>query len=147
MDREVDVLVVGGGPAGVVAAYTAAKQGKSVYLTDAKTKEQIGNKTCGDALNLKFAKYLKEEAGLAMPHGKEVCDTVTHGILRLKSTEMKITGDGLVLDRHVYGQRLMRDAESAGAEVLPRRKAIRAKTSNGYVTGVTFKNMETKEEE
>lgn len=147
MDRDVDVLVVGGGPAGVIAAYTAAKQGKSVYMTDAKSKDQIGNKTCGDALNLKFAEYLRDNVGISMPHGKEVCDTVDHGILRLKTTEMRIDGDGYVLDRHVYGQRLMKEAESQGAEVLPNRKAVRALVSNGYVSGVVFKNKETNNEE
>ncbi|MFV2014538.1 MAG: FAD-dependent oxidoreductase, partial [Candidatus Heimdallarchaeota archaeon] len=32
---ECDVLVVGGGPAGVLASYTAAKLGKHVILADA----------------------------------------------------------------------------------------------------------------
>ena len=44
---ETDVLVIGGGPAGVLSALTSAKNGKKVILIDAKIYEEIGNKTCG----------------------------------------------------------------------------------------------------
>jgi flavin-dependent dehydrogenase len=69
MVQECDVLVVGRGPAGVLASYTAAKQGKHVILADAKTDEEIGNKTCGDAVDLKAPTFVKEKTGLELAHG------------------------------------------------------------------------------
>ncbi len=45
-----DVIVAGSGTGGATTAYTIAKRGLSVLLIDRKSKDQIGNKTCGDAL-------------------------------------------------------------------------------------------------
>ena len=82
MDRETDVLIVGGGPAGVISAYTSAKLGRKVILADAKTYEEIGNKTCGDALDLKAPTFLKDNIGIEMPHGKEVSDIVEYLVIQ-----------------------------------------------------------------
>src|SRR3970282_2235703 len=125
MDRETDVLIVGGGPAGVLSAYTAAKLGKKVIMADAKTLEEIGNKTCGDALDLKVSKCLKDMIGIEMPHGKEVSDIVEFLVIQTPSAEVPIQGDGFVVDRHIYGQRLLKMAIDAGVEILPNRKALK----------------------
>ncbi|MHA2347711.1 MAG: FAD-dependent oxidoreductase [Candidatus Hodarchaeales archaeon] len=75
-DSESEILIIGGGPAGVLSALTAAKLGRKVVLVDAKSHDEIGNKTCGDAINLGPLKLLKKELGVNMPSGKEVADIV-----------------------------------------------------------------------
>jgi len=49
MDR-FDVVVVGAGTGGCMAAKTAAKMGLSVCLIECKNANSIGDKVCGDAI-------------------------------------------------------------------------------------------------
>jgi geranylgeranyl reductase family protein len=147
MDIETDVLIVGGGPAGVIAAYTSAKLGMKTILADAKTYEEIGNKTCGDALDLKAPTYLKEKIGIEMPNGKEVSDIVEYLVIQTEKNEIPVQGDGFVVDRHIYGHRLLKMAESVGVQILPQRKALKGLFSDDYVIGASFKNLETQKEE
>ncbi|MHA2365797.1 MAG: NAD(P)/FAD-dependent oxidoreductase [Candidatus Hodarchaeales archaeon] len=147
MSLECDVLIVGGGPAGVIAAYTAAKANKSVYLTDTKIYEQIGNKTCGDALDLRAPTFIKEKTGIDLPHGAEVSEIIDTLVLQTEKNELPLQGDGFVVDRHIYGQRLLKEATSVGAKILPQRKAIKAYITNKSVNGAYFENMETRKEE
>ena len=59
--RRVDLLVVGGGPAGSAAATTAAEAGRSVLLVDKATFPR--DKCCGDGLTT-LALRLGERLGL-----------------------------------------------------------------------------------
>lgn len=143
---ETEVLVVGGGPAGVISALTAAKMGRKVILVDAKPKEEIGNKVCGDALNLAPATFLEEKLSLEKPHGDEVAEDVKHLIFKTIKAEFPIRGDGYVLNRHPYGQRLLKIAEEYGVEIRPETKALEAITDNGAVKGACVQdktNLET----
>ncbi len=145
---ETEVLVVGGGPAGVISALTAAKLGREVILIDAKPYEEIGNKVCGDALNLAPATFLEEKLGLKKPHGDEVADNIENLIFKTSKAEFPIQGDGYVLNRHPYGQRLLKKAEEYGVEVRPETRANKAITDNGAVMGAVVqdkKNDETYE--
>jgi len=49
--HEFDVVVVGAGTAGSSLAEYVAHRGFSVALVDRKTKAQIGDKVCGDAIS------------------------------------------------------------------------------------------------
>ena len=60
-DRTVDLLVVGGGPAGSATASTAARAGRSVLLVDKATFPR--DKCCGDGLTT-LALRLGEQLGL-----------------------------------------------------------------------------------
>ena len=46
-----DVAIVGGGPAGVICAITVAQNGFKVAIVDKKSRDKIGDKTCGDAID------------------------------------------------------------------------------------------------
>lgn len=147
MTKECDVLVVGGGPAGVISAYTAAKMGRHVILTDAKPMDQIGNKTCGDALDLRAPTLIKEKLGLELPHGDEVSDIIEKLVIQTENTSVDVFGDGFVVDRHIYGKRLLDQAISVGTEVFPYMNARRSLTEGDWVVGAEFKNKETNQEE
>src|SRR6185312_5095920 len=57
-DAEVDVAVVGAGPAGAVAACTAARRGLSVALIDRETFPR--DKICGDGLGPGAVRVLRD---------------------------------------------------------------------------------------
>ena len=63
-----DVIVVGAGTAGCLAAKTVAEAGLKTCLIDSKKREEIGAKVCGDALGEHHLTYL----GLSKPQGSEL---------------------------------------------------------------------------
>ena len=62
-----DVIVVGAGTAGCLAAKTMAEAGLKVCLVERKRREAIGEKICGDALGEHHLKTV----GLEKPQGDE----------------------------------------------------------------------------
>jgi menaquinone-9 beta-reductase len=69
MDRRLDLLVVGAGPAGVAAAITAAARGLDVAVVDAATFPR--DKTCGDGLTAGALRLLER---LGLPRAALGCD-------------------------------------------------------------------------
>jgi electron-transferring-flavoprotein dehydrogenase len=136
---ETDVLVIGGGPAGVLSALTSAKNGNKVMLIDSKTYEEIGNKTCGDAIDLGPLTFIEEKLGLEKPHDDEVAENVERLIFKTSNVEFPLEGIGYVLNRHPYGQRLLNQAEEYGVEVIPNTKAVRAIVEEGVVKGAVVR--------
>ncbi len=61
-----DVIVVGAGTAGCLAAKTVAEKGLNVALIEKKPQTEIGEKICGDALGEHHLKFL----GLEKPTGR-----------------------------------------------------------------------------
>ena len=59
-----DVIIAGAGTGGATTAYTLAKRGHSVLLIDRKERDNIGNKTCGDALGNHHIEELRELVGI-----------------------------------------------------------------------------------
>ncbi len=145
MSEEFDIIVVGGGPAGVISAYTAAKKSDyRVLLIDAKEMELIGKKTCGDALVQYAPLFLKEKLGLTPPLESEINDTVRCLVFQTPDNDtFQINGDGFIIDRHKYGQRLINEAQKAGVEIRPRHKVLRALTHNNFVIGIEVKDLNT----
>ncbi len=147
-NMEHDVVVVGGGPAGVIAAITLAKNDKSVALLDMKHQEDIGDKTCGDALDKAAPQKLKEKLNLAMPTRNEISDVVEYIIIEGPSEEsvLEIPAEGYVMNRHVYGQRLLKEAMNLGVDVYSRHKVIGPIIKDGFVKGVKAINLNTRSE-
>ncbi len=145
VENKTEILVIGGGPAGVLSALTAAKFGRKVILIDAKPHSEIGNKTCGDAINLGPLKKLEKELGLEKPHGDEIADVVKELVFQTDRVKFPLFGDGFVLNRHPYGQRLLKKAEEYGVEVRDETKAVKAIVDSTGVKGATVLNKSTKE--
>ena len=66
--KEYDAIIVGAGTAGCLAAKTTAEAGLIVCLIEKTTREEIGEKICGDALGEHHLKTV----GLDRPHGDEL---------------------------------------------------------------------------
>jgi geranylgeranyl reductase family protein len=132
---EFDVLIIGAGPAGVISAITCAKMGLEVLLVDSKSFDQIGKKVCGDGLFKSFTSFLEKEVGIIQPHGSEVSDTFESMVLRAAGVEIPFEGQGFMVDRFLYGQRLLKEAIDLGVNVRVETKGIKAQVDGNCVIG------------
>ena len=88
---------------------------------------------------------MEEKLGIKKPSGDEVADIVEHLIFKTSKAEFPIQGDGYVLNRHPYGQRLLKTAERYGVEVQPKTKAKEAIVVDGVVKGAVVEDRKNKD--
>lgn len=140
-----DVLIIGGGPSGIIAALTASKMGCKVILCDSKEKSMIGKKTCGDALELSKIKFVTDQLSQEiMPIDEEIDDEVIRMVFKTNKVTFPIErgkDEGFIVNRHKYGQRLLSLVEKEGITVLDQNKAIKVITIGNKVTGALIKNL------
>jgi geranylgeranyl reductase family protein len=139
-----DVLVVGAGTAGCLAAKTTAEAGLNVCLVDRKKREEIGEKVCGDALGEHHLKTL----GLEKPQAGELEKRIEGIKIHSPDLETVFTVEhedfvGYLLNRRLFGQWLLRKAVDAGAELVDSTQCLEPLIKNKYVTGVSVKNLRT----
>ncbi len=139
-----DVIIVGGGPSGVICATTIAKQGYSVVIIDRKSHDRIGDKTCGDAVDKAALQRVYDGIATEFPNGDEVTDIITKMSVAVHEIDNKITLDapGFLVDRLIYGQRLLKEAEEAGVRVIDsanvKQLIIEEIDGEKYVSGVKY---------
>jgi digeranylgeranylglycerophospholipid reductase len=140
--NQYDVIVVGAGTGGCIAAKTLAQAGFNVCLIDRKDKASIGIKVCGDAVG----KHHFSNLGLAVPEGEEKEGDIVG--MRIYSpdreTVFRIVGEGLtgfMINRYLFGQRLLKDTLDAGAVLLDSTHVLNPVIEDGYVTGVSAKSL------
>ncbi len=139
-----DVIVVGAGTAGCLAAKTVAEKGLKVCLLEKKKREEIGEKICGDALGEHHLKFL----GLEKPTGGEL-EAKIDGIKIYSPDENTVftIADkdfiGYLLNRRLFGQWLLKKATDQGALLQDNMNFRSPIIEKGAVVGVTAKNMVT----
>ncbi len=136
-----DVIVAGAGTGGAITAYTLAKKGHSVLMVDRKERDQIGHKTCGDAIAEHHIRDLKKMIGLPdLPK-----DTIEHPVAGMELyapngvNKLAMIGPstrGYSFNRHKMGQWLVSLTEEAGVEVLASARVKRPLFEEGKVVGV-----------
>jgi digeranylgeranylglycerophospholipid reductase len=136
MDREVDVLVIGAGPAGSTAARYAALGGARTLLIEKRT--EIGTPVrCGEGV----AKRWLEEIGLVpsrafVAHEVEGARIVAPDGTALLVDERRGGNEtGYVLERDLFDRHLAKEAAKAGAEVMIRTSAVGLLRDDGRVVG------------
>lgn len=141
-----DVVVVGAGTAGCITAKTIAKAGVRVCLVERKRKEDVGKKVCGDAIG----KHHFENLGLEKPKGKELERKIIG--IRVYSPNMKtwfdIKGEGLhgyIVNRHMFGKRLLKEALDAGAEFREQTQVLEPIIEHCFLSGVLARDMQSRE--
>jgi digeranylgeranylglycerophospholipid reductase len=146
-----DVIVCGAGTAGTTTAFTIAKRGCSVLLIDKKSREKIGDKTCGDALASHHPETLKEMIGLPdIP--KSIVEHVVDGMDLIapdRQHRLRLDGPtirGFSFDRLKLGQWLLFLAEGAGAELYASTRVKRLLFEGGKVSGVKIRRDTDKED-
>jgi len=139
-----DVVVVGAGTAGCLAAKTTAEAGLAVCLLERKKKEDVGEKVCGDALGEHHLKNL----GLEKPQTGEL-ERRIEGI-RIYSPDLETVFTvkhedfvGHLLNRRRFGQWLLRKAEDAGAELRESTQCLEPLVEKGFVAGVRARDFRT----
>jgi digeranylgeranylglycerophospholipid reductase len=145
--EEFDVVVVGAGTAGCLAAKTTAEAGLKVCLVERKKKEEIGEKICGDALGEHHLKTL----GLEKPRGGELEKRI-EGI-KIYSPDLQTVFTiehedfvGYLLNRRLFGQWLLRKALDAGSSLLDSTQCLEPIVKKHFVAGVVVKNLKTGED-
>jgi digeranylgeranylglycerophospholipid reductase len=142
VDMQVDVLVVGLGPGGLIALREFAKQGFTVLGIDRKQElgwpkrcaegvSDEGLAFCGVKPDPAWAYGRIEGAAIYAPSGKRV-------VLEDESTY------GWVVERKIFEKHLARDAILAGAKIMVKTQAVGLlKTAAGTVAGVRAEFMGT----
>ena len=139
-----DVVVVGAGTGGCLAAKTTAEAGLKVCLIERKRKEEIGEKICGDAMGEHHLKNLN----LEKPQNGELEKRI-EGI-RIYSPDLETVFTiahedfvGYLLNRRLFGQWLLKNALDEGAILLDSTQCLEPMIAKGFVTGVSVKNLKT----
>lgn len=141
---DVDVIVAGAGTAGAITACTIASRGHSVLLVDRKSRENIGKKTCGDALAAHHPRTLRDLIGLPqipdslIVHRIEGIDLISPD----RDHRLRLDGptiEGFTLDRLQLGQWLLALAEDAGAQVMPSTRVKRLLLDENKVAGISVR--------
>ena len=142
MDIETDIVVVGAGPGGSLAAREAAKHGVKVLLIDKKA--EIGSpKRCAEGVS----KSGLEKLGIN-PDPRWIARTST-GVRLVSPDQTSVWMDedtidlpesGFVLERKVFDKHMAMDAARAGAKIMIRTRATGLeRVDDGIV--ITAENM------
>lgn len=141
MKHKYDVVVVGAGPAGSIAAKTSAEKGLDVLLIE--KRQEIGNPVrCAEGVS---------QAGIKkhiMPDKKWIAAEVKGSrIYAPDGTRVDISEErsgkevGYVLERKVFDRVLAQEAALAGAEVLVKTSATGLRMENGLVRGIQARSF------
>jgi len=139
-----DAIVVGAGTAGCIAAKTLASAGLNVCLVDRKQKQSVGEKVCGDAIG----RHHFDNIGLTYPRGEEL-EQLTSGIDIYSPDQETVFHvheerlSGFMVNRHLFGQRLLKEARDAGAVLLDSTHVLEAILEKDLIKGVSAKNVKT----
>ncbi len=134
MKTDYDIIVVGAGPAGSIAARFAAQQGVSVLMLE-KDRDVGYPVRCGEAISKagveefirpdeKWITSHINKFSLNSPDGTEV-------ILEFQEA-------GYVLERRIFDYELAKSAAAAGAEIVTRTYVNGLISENGKITGVKY---------
>jgi len=144
--KRFDAIVVGAGTGGCLTAKAVAEAGFDVCLVDRKRREDIGEKVCGDAIG----KHHFDNLGVGYPVGEELERTMLgvriHSPDRTNVFQVKDERlYGFIINRRLFGQRLLDDALNAGATLLESTLALEPAVQDNSVTGISAKNLRTEE--
>lgn len=134
LKKEYDIVVVGAGPAGSMAARFAAEQGVSVLMLE-KDRDVGYPVRCGEAVS----KFSIEE--FITPDEKFIAATIDKFcMVSPDGTEVVLPLDqlGYVLERRIFDYELAKQASTAGAQILTRAYVNGLLLENDKVTGVKF---------
>lgn len=140
--KDFDVIVVGAGTAGCVTAKTTAEAGLEVGIVDIKPREKIGEKICGNAIG----KHHFDKLGLDCPSGNELRSTIEGIVIHSPDMEtmFQIKSEmlyGFIVNRLLFGQRLLRLAIDSGATLLDSTQAIEPILKNNAIVGISAREM------
>ncbi|ETA67264.1 MAG: digeranylgeranylglycerophospholipid reductase [Methanolobus sp.] len=141
MKNEYDVVVIGAGPAGSIAAKTAALKGLSVLLIE--KRQEIGDPVrCAEGVSKVWLRKHIE------PDHRWICADVKGSRIYTPDGTMiemaeEIAGGevGYVLERKIFDRALAYEASKAGAEVRVKTRATDLIIEDDFVKGVKVSHL------
>ena len=141
MKDSYDVLVIGAGPAGSIAAKTAAEKGLDVLLIE--KRQEIGDPVrCAEGVS---KQYLKKHVEIDK---KWICaDLKGSRIYAPDGTKIEMAEEiaggevGYVLERKIFDRALAENAAKAGAEVRVKTRATGLIIEDGFIKGARLMHL------
>ena len=138
ISKSIDVLVIGAGPAGVAAAFSARRAGLSVCIVDQHNFPR--DKVCGDALIPDaLAALLRMDALEKVLRVARVSQLVT--VSAPNGRDVGIAGRVAVLPRRELDSLLLDHAVNEGVEFRPNLRFVVPIQINGRVEGAQFRSL------
>ncbi len=131
-NTEFDVAVVGGGPAGTVAAHYAAKGGATVILFERDPAIGLPVR-CGEGISERGLR------GYISLNGPWIANKVNQvEMIAPDTTKISITSKliGYILDRKVFDKALGEKAQKAGVRIVAKADVTGLIRNNGHMSGV-----------
>ncbi len=144
-----DVVVIGAGTGGSIAARFAAKGGLTTCLIDTKPRGEIGKKICGDAVG----NAIFDDLNISHPKNEELSCHIKGAKLYPPSMKkcLKLIDPkqaGYIVNRLEFGQRLLNDALDAGVkDFFDNTMALDLIYSNQKIDGVNVKSKSGEKKE
>ena len=141
-DCEVDVVVVGAGPAGSITAKYAAKSGANVLMIE--KRQEIGSPVrCGEGIAGRWISEvgIKEDPRWLVHRVK--CAKIVSPDCSTLYIDEKIAGKevGMVIERDVFDRELAKDAAYAGSDIMVKTTAYGLLKDENRIVGVKANHM------
>lgn len=135
MKNKYDVLVIGGGPAGALAAKTAAEKGLSACLVE--KRPAIGAPVrCAEGIGTEaLTEFVDPDPRFISAEMKGAAIVAPDGFMMKLASEMAGNKVGYILDRKVFDRELVWKAAEAGADVFVKTRATGPVMEGGKVAG------------
>jgi len=132
-----DVAVIGAGPAGVMAAWTAAKQGAHTVLLE--REGSAGRKPCAEGV---LSEALDDAQ--VSPQREFAAHRITGAYLYPpdEKKRVRVGSDGFILDKPAFLTTLAARAGTAGAEVAYGSRVDRVSREDGFVVAEGVRNAQ-----
>ena len=139
MKSEYDVIIVGAGPAGSLAARTAAENGLEALLIE--KRQEIGDPVrCAEGIGkAELKKFVQPDPKWISADLKMSRIFSPDGTMIELSEKMSGNEVGYVLERKIFDRELAKLAAKAGAEVQVKTQATGLIIENGFVCGIKGK--------
>ncbi len=136
-----DVLVIGGGPAGSMAAKWAAKHGAQVLLIE--KRQEIGSPVrCGEGMSKDWLREVEIKPGRWINVEVEGARIYSPSEKVFEINEKHAGNEvGYVVERDEFDKQLAIDAANAGVEIRLKTAATSMLRENGRIAGATVKQF------
>ena len=144
-----DLLIIGAGPAGLMAGYTAAKGGAKVLIVDMKRDIPVARRACsaqfvlddgyeGETLKIGDGKLIFTKNGFEVPYTGKLVPIQHNYMISPKGYQVDFSYEDLrptamKFDKNALLKGLLEQCEGAGVEIRPGTMALKGSDAGEYV--------------
>jgi geranylgeranyl reductase family len=135
MKDKYDMLIVGGGPAGAVAARTAAESGHSVLLVEKRPAIGVPVR-CAEGIGRDvLAEFIDPDERWISAEIKRATIVAPDATSMILESDLAGSKVGYILDRKIFDRELVWQAADAGADIAVKTRATAPVLQDGAVKG------------